>query len=87
MSGPGSDSGSSLGRGRRRTTTTWLDETHATITVVIVENDEQRSQLTRVVSSENLVDPAQVLVGQVDWELGHGTDEVESLGSGIRLAA
>ena len=56
------------------------DKSLALLTIVIAEHDIQLAELSNVVRPDNLENPSQILIREVDWKLRNGLDEIEGLG-------
>ena len=77
--GTGTRSGKRTGdcSGRRRLSTTGLnqtfllDELQTTITIVVVQNDKERLQISDLLTGNNLVNLGQVVIGEVGWQHCH----------------
>ena len=55
------------------------DKSLALLTIVIAEHDVQLAELSNVMRPDNLENPSQILIREVDWKLHNGLDEIEGL--------
>ena len=55
------------------------DKSLALLTIVIAEHDVQLAELSNVMRPDNLENPSQILLREVDWKLRNGLDEIEGL--------